>query len=136
MLSEAEEDRKMNRTEVIVQLKEAYEGHATWYSEETYQYLLGYVLSNKRGICLAWADEDVIVTKEVVVAAYQEVNAAQLARPFLLFGTSKWYNDQACIFLQVRVEGDALLLPSRLWKGEPISSSSSLLQDAKDFGSS
>ena len=122
----------MNRTEVFAQLKEAYEGYATWYSEGTYQYLLGSIRSSRRGICLAWADKDVIVTKEMVIAAYQEVCAANLARPFLLFGTSKRYSDQACIFLQVSVEGNALILPDRLWKGQQIALPSDILQDMED----
>lgn len=108
----------MKRAEVIAQLKEAYEDFATWFPEGTSQYLLGYTLSRKRGICLVWPDEDEIVTKQMVIDAYQEVVAAGLRCPFLLFGTSKRYSDQCCIFLQLSVEGSILVLPPRLWKGK------------------
>ena len=111
----------MKRTEVIAYLKEAYGEDAAWFQPETatHQYLLGYTISRKRGICLVWAaDEDQVVTKDMVIAAYHEVVAAGLTRPFLLFGTSKRYNDQACIFLQLAFEGNYLQLPPRLWRGK------------------
>ena len=111
----------MKRTEVIEHLKEAYGEDAAWFQPETstHQYLLGYTLSRKRGICLAWGEnEDQVVTKDLVVAAYHEVIAAKVTCPFLLFGTSKRYTDQACIFLQLSFEGNYLQFPSRLWKGK------------------
>ena len=111
----------MKRAEIIAHLKEAYGEDAVWFKAETtgYQYLLGYTISRKRGICLVWGEnEDQVVTKEIVVAAYHEVVAAGLSRPFLLFGTSKRYSDQACIFLQMFFEGSYLQLPSRLWRGK------------------
>ena len=110
----------MKRAEVIVYLKEAYGEDAAWFQPETaHHYLLGYTLSRKRGICLAWAEnEDQVVTKDMVIAAYHEVVAAGLSCPFLLFGTSKRYSDQSCIFLQIFFEGIYLQLPPQLWKGK------------------
>jgi hypothetical protein len=109
----------MSKTrEIILQaLHHAYGKDAEWFSESSSsRYLCGYTAARRRGICLIDNIATPAITKEAIFVAYQEVKQAGLTTPFLFFGPSKLYSDDAYIFMPIRFEHTQIIFPRILYR--------------------
>jgi hypothetical protein len=104
------------RISILQALQDAYGNDAQWFPHRNYCYLRGYTTRRQRGICLIDDQVGGVVTRETVQAAYQEVKGSGLLTPFLFFGCSKLYGDDACIFMQVHFLGQRVIFPRVLYR--------------------
>lgn len=102
---------------LLTVLQQAYGNDAIWLPPGSgYIYLVGYTAQRRRAICLKDDRGSCVVTREDVLAAYREVQYAGLVTPFLFFGRSKLYGDDAFIFMQYAWDGNVASLPRRLYR--------------------
>ncbi|HYU75287.1 MAG TPA: hypothetical protein VEL31_21680 [Ktedonobacteraceae bacterium] len=106
----------MRQASILSSLHQIYGKDAQWFPASSYRYLRGYTTSRRRGICLIGDAASNHVTKEAVLAAYEEVRCAGLITPFLFFGCSKLSSDDAYIFMQVTFEGPWIRFPRILYR--------------------
>ena len=98
-------------------LQEVYEQDALWFPIHSgYTYLVGYTTRERRAICLKDDGGPCRVYKEDVLLAYREVQDAGLVTPFLFFGMSKRYSDEAFIFRQFTCSENIVVFPKMLYR--------------------